>query len=161
MTQKETLPYTVTALRTRPALSGRAAAWFADKWGIPAEEYRSSMELCTAQAGTKKAVPQWYLILDDDENILAGAGIIENDFHDRRDLSPNLCALYVEEEHRGRGMARALLDFARRDMGKMGVERLYLVTDHNEFYEKCGWRFLTMVHDEGGMPERMYEVEPL
>lgn len=76
MTQKETLPYTVTALRTRPALSGRAAAWFADKWGIPAEEYRSSMELCTAQAGTKKAVPQWYLILDDDENILAGAGII-------------------------------------------------------------------------------------
>ena len=101
MTQKETLPYTVTALRIRPALSGRAAAWFADKWGIPAEEYRSSMELCTAQAGTKKAVPQWYLILDEDENILAGAGIIENDFHDRRDLSPNLCALYVEEEHPG------------------------------------------------------------
>ena len=43
MAQKESLPYTVTALRTRPALSGRAAAWFADKWGIPAEEYRSSM----------------------------------------------------------------------------------------------------------------------
>ena len=56
MTQKETLPYTVTALRTRPALSGRAAAWFADKWGIPAEEYRSSMELCTCLLYTSVAI---------------------------------------------------------------------------------------------------------
>ena len=86
-------------------------------------------------------VPQWYLLLDG-ETIAGGAGVIENDFHDRPDLAPNLCALFVEPEFRGRGLARALLDAVRADLAGMGVETLYLVTDHTEFYERCGWQFV-------------------
>lgn len=41
-------------------------------------------------------------------------------------------------------------------MHDMGIERLYLVTDHTEFYEKCGWSFLTTVEDVDGCIERMY-----
>ena len=83
-------------------------------------------------------------------------GLIENDFHDRSDLAPNLCALFVQPPHRGRGLARQLLDHIRCDAAQMGVDRLYLVTDHTDFYERCGWQFLTTVHDESGRPERMY-----
>ena len=75
------------------------------------------------------------------QRIVAGAGVIANDYHDRVDLTPNLCALFVEESHRYRGIARLLLDSARRDMGKLGFETLYLVTDHEHFYERCGWEF--------------------
>lgn len=32
-------------------------------------------------------------------------GSIENDFHDRKDLTPNICAVYTEEAYRGRGIA--------------------------------------------------------
>lgn len=143
-------------LREHPELTDRAALWFSSKWDIPAEAYRESIQSCIAQ---KAGVPQWYVMLDEEQKIIAGAGVIENDFHDRKDLSPNLCALFVEEPYRDQGIARSLLDFVKRDMGKMGVQKLYLVTDHTEFYEKCGWSFLTRVNDEDGCPERMYVAE--
>lgn len=145
-------------LRTCPALHEKAALWFGGKWNISPDLYRKSI----GSAGTDgSAVPQWYVLVDEDDNIVAGAGVIENDFHERRDLSPNVCALFVEEAHRGRGVARYLLDRVRRDMGELGVERLYLVTDHSTFYEKCGWTFVTMVRGEDGTEERMYAAPTL
>ena len=145
-------------LRTCPALHEKAALWFGGKWNISPDLYRKSI----GSAGTDgRAVPQWYVLVDEDDKIVAGAGVIENDFHERRDLSPNVCALFVEEAHRGRGVARYLLDRVRRDMGELGVERLYLVTDHSTFYEKCGWTFVTMVRGEDGTEERMYAAPTL
>ena len=93
-----------------------------------------------SQTGLSEMVYNDFFIGEDcDVDIVAGCGIIENDFHDRPDLAPNLCALYVEPARRGEGIARRLLDFARRDMGARGCDRLYLVTDHERLYERCGW----------------------
>ena len=91
-------------------LMERAAGWFSDKWAVPAEAYLESME---AACGGR-AVPRWYLVIDEKDEIVAGAGIIDNDFHDRPELTPNLCALYVEENWRGRGIAGCLLELAAR-----------------------------------------------
>lgn len=55
-------------------------------------------------SGEKGAVPQWYVVVQGDK-IIAGLGVIENDFHDRKDLSPNVCAVHVEEAYRCRGIA--------------------------------------------------------
>ena len=55
----------------------------------------------------------------------------------------------------------ALLEEARRDMGGFGFSRLYLITDHTAFYERCGWEFLTMVAGENGQPVRMYTASTL
>ena len=49
-----------------------------------------------------------------------------------------------------------LLDFIRRDLGAMGIPRLYLVTDHTALYERYGWTILTMVTGDDHLPERMY-----
>lgn len=138
-----------------PGWKGIMARWFHEKWGIPLEAYEESMAQCLEG---KAAVPQWYVLLDG-ERIAAGAGVIENDFHDRPDLRPNLCALYVEPSFRGRGLARRLLCEVCLDMEAQGEERLYLVTDHVGFYEKCGWKFLTLVNDREGRPERMYTTK--
>lgn len=48
--------------------------------------------------------------------IIGGCGVIENDFHDRPDLSPNVCAVYTEKDYRGNGIAGALLEKAASDM---------------------------------------------
>ena len=64
-----------------------AAEWFSSKWNVPKEAYKESME-----ASFSATVPSWYLCLDDDR-IVAGMGVIENDFHDRKDLTPNVCAV--------------------------------------------------------------------
>lgn len=102
-------------LREHPELTERAAVWFSEKWEIPVEEYRKSI---LEGINHPENIPQWYLMVevvegepDEEGKILAGAGLIENDFHPRKDLKPNLCALYVEEEYRLQGIARAMLDF--------------------------------------------------
>ncbi len=102
-------------------------------------------------------VPQWYLAVAGDTEIIGGLGVIENDFHNRRDLTPNVCAVYTEERWRRRGVAGALLERVCRDMKARGIDALYLLTDHTSFYERYGWEFFCMVQGDGE-PElsRMY-----
>lgn len=136
-----------------------AARWFARRWDVPEEAYRESME---ASCGVRNVVPQWYVMREGDEPtgaIVAGCGIIENDFHDCPDLAPNLCALYVDERHRGAGLARQLLAHGRRAAGNMGYRRLYLVTDHEGFYERCGWEHLGFARDVEGLIMRLYGID--
>ena len=146
----------ITNLREAPELIPEAAAWFAAKWGIPREEYEASMR---ESAESRAPVPQWFAVTDARGKITAGAGIIENDFHDRKDLSPNLCALFVEEQHRHRGIAGALLDFARESMRRAGIPKLYLVTEHTSFYERYGWRHTADATGDDGVKMRVYEAE--
>ncbi len=90
----------------------------------------------------------WYLCLDG-EKIIGGMGVIENDFQDRKDLSPNVCAVYTDEKYRGQRVAGNLLDMVVEDMRSKGILPVYLVTDHTGFYEKYGWKFLCMVQGDG------------
>ena len=93
----------------------------------------------------------------DGERIVGGMGVIENDFHDRKDLTPNVCAVYTEEAYRKRGIAGRLLDMTVGDLKSKGITPVYLVTDHTGFYEKYGWEFLCMVQGDGEpAPSRMY-----
>ena len=139
------MEYSLVPLRDRPDMLQRAAAWFHQKWSVPLEAYRESMEECLAG---KSPVPQWYLALEGDR-IVGGIGVIENDFHDRKDLAPNVCAVYTEEDRRCQGIAGALLELVCRDMKELGIPTLYLVTDHTSFYERYGWEFYCMVQGDG------------
>ena len=80
------MQYEIVSLRERPDMAQSAAAWFHEKWQVPLADYMQSIEACLANHAP---VPQWYLALEG-ARIIAGIGIIENDFHNRKDLSPNL-----------------------------------------------------------------------
>jgi len=145
--------YTIIKLRDCPALLDTAARWFHEKWGIGEAVYRESMEECLKG---QSPVPQWYACMEGGQ-IIGGMGVIENDFHDRKDLAPNVCAVYTEETHRGRGIAGALLDAVCKDMASLGVGTLYLLTDHDSFYERYGWEFFCMAQGDGEPePARLY-----
>ncbi len=139
-------------LREHPALLPKAAAWFHAKWGIPLEAYQTSMTAMKPNV----AVPQWYVCMDGDR-FVGGLGVIENDFHNRPDLAPNVCAVYVEEGDRKRGIAGKLLSLVCKDMHSFGVDTLYLLTDHTGFYERYGWEYLCPALGDGEeTPSRMY-----
>ena len=147
------MSYTIVNLIDMPEIKERAAQWFHEKWGIPREAYLESME---ENLSGKSAVPQWYLAIEDGR-IIGGMGVIENDFHDRKDLAPNVCAVYTEADRRGRGVAGAVLNYVAEDMKARGIDTLYLITDHTSFYERYGWEFLCMVQGDGeAEPSRMY-----
>ena len=131
-------------MRERPDLKNAAAEWFHAKWGVPEEAYLACMDAYLK----RETELGWYLCLCEGR-IIAGLGVVENDFHDRKDLSPNICAVYTEEAFRGRGIAGRLLNIAVEDLRSKGITPVYLVTDHTGFYERYGWEFLCMVREDG------------
>ena len=136
--------YIYITLRERPQLKEEAADWFHSKWGVPKEAYLECMEAylnCETEYG-------WYLCLDENR-IIGGLGVIENDFHDRKDLAPNVCAVYTEKDYRCRKIAGRLLDMVVKDLKSKGITPVYLVTDHTSFYERYGWEFFCMVQGDG------------
>lgn len=145
--------YQIVNLKDVPQLLAEAAMWFHQKWRIGLSAYLESMQ---ASIDSDFPVPSWYLALKD-EKIIAGLGVIENDFHERWDLTPNVCAVYTEESYRKQGIAGALLSRVCDDMAKEGINTLYLLTDHDAFYERYGWQFLCMVKEsDGAGMTRMY-----
>lgn len=132
------------ALREKPELMEPAADWFHSKWGVPREAYLECMEAYL----NRKTELGWFLCLDG-AKIVGGLGVIENDFHDRPDLTPNVCAVYTEESHRCLGIAGRLLNMAVKDLRAKGITPAYLVTDQTGFYERYGWEFLCMVQGDG------------
>lgn len=144
--------FTYIDLKQQPKLKDKAAEWFHQKWGVPQEAYLECMD--DYLNGTTDY--GWYLCLDGDK-IVGGLGVIENDFHDRKDLTPNICAVYTEESHRCRGIAGKLLNMVVEDLRTKGISPVYLLTDHTSFYERYDWEFLCMAQGDGKTePSRMY-----
>ena len=136
--------YRYITLREEPQLKNAAAQWFHSKWHVPVEAYLACME----EYLNGETELGWYLCLEG-ERIVGGMGVIENDFHDRKDLSPNVCAVYTEEECRRQGIAGRLLSLVRDDLYAKGITPIYLLTDHTGFYERYGWEFFCMAQGDG------------
>ena len=131
-------------LRDKPELVDSASEWFQNNWGVPKEAYLECMN--NYLNGTTEN--GWYICLDGDK-IAGGLGVIDNDFHDRKDLTPNVCAVYTDKKYRQQGIAGNLLNLAVNDMKAKGVTPIYLLTDHIGFYERYGWEFFCMAQGDG------------
>ncbi len=146
------MSYEYITLRECSELERAAAEWFSSKWRVPTEAYLECMD-AYLKGETELG---WYLCMDG-EKIIGGMGVIENDFHDRKDLTPNVCAVFTEEEYRRQGIAGRLLNMVVEDMRAKGISPVYLLTDHMGFYERYGWEFFCMAQGEGeDEPSRMY-----
>jgi len=131
-------------LREIPERADDAAEWFHECWGVPKEAYLECMEAYLSG----ETEYGWYVCLDG-ERFVGGLGVIENDFHDRKDLAPNVCAVYTDETYRRRGISGKLLTMAVEDLRAHGISPVYLLTNHTGFYERYGWEFLCMAQGDG------------
>ena len=112
-----------------------AAQWFHEKWKVPKQAYLECMD----DYLSGRTEYGWYMCLDGDM-IVGGLGVIENDFHDRKDLSPNICAVYTEKPYRKNGIAGKLLNMAVEDLRSKGIIPVY---------ERYGREFYCMVQGDG------------
>ena len=62
MASMEQNTFEITELRNHPEWADRAAGWFHEKWKVPREKYRDSINECIAR---QTGVPQWYILLND------------------------------------------------------------------------------------------------
>jgi predicted N-acetyltransferase YhbS len=129
-------------LRERPhhaaAVAERIWNAFWRHRGTPLAQIRDGLErILQAESG---GVP-FALVAEIDGRLCGNALVIENDLSARPELTPWLAALWVDEDMRHRGVARALLDEGARRTAALGVPRIYLVSRPalQAFYTRLGW----------------------
>lgn len=133
-----------------------AVDYFYSKWGSP-DNYPFYLDAISHSSTTGDTIPQFYLMLNDDE-IVGCYGLITNDAISRHDLSPWLCSLYIEPEHRGKRLSDTIFQHAKQIVKSIGLPALYLVTDHNGLYEKFGWERLEDGYGMDGKRTRIYRT---
>ena len=135
----------IITVNEMPRIKEQAALWFSQKWQIPEYLYLKSISDSLKEPS---GLTTWYLVMENDE-IIAGAGVISNDLSNQNELPPTVCAVYVEPEYRGRGIAGSLIGYMCVDMAFRGAENLYLTTEMEGFYERLGWEFIMTIEDDG------------
>lgn len=146
----------IISLREYPSALEWCISWFQKVWGdsVSEEVYGDCMKHCI---DAPSPIPQWYMLVEN-KKIIGGIGLIANDFNSRQDLTPWLCALFVEEEYRGRGCGEMLLRHAVGEAARMGYHTVYLCTDHENYYERYGFTHTGWTHHPWGDVSRIYEI---
>ena len=142
-------------IRQHPQWLDAAADYFASRWNIDRQLYYESIG---DSLTTENPVPRWYLLLREEE-IIGGFGLIENDFMVGTDLSPWLCALYIEPDERGQKLGASLLDHGVYEAEILGFTKVYLNTDHIGYFEKYFWSYIGDFPHQSGVDARVYEYE--
>jgi GNAT superfamily N-acetyltransferase len=118
----------------------RLAGWLHAQWGYLHEN--DSVERRAARLelrATRGGVPVTFVAVDG-ETLLGSASLVDDDLETRPELTPWLASVYVAPEHRGRGVASALVQRVVEEARGSGVDRLYLwTTDQERLYARLGW----------------------
>lgn len=87
---------------------------------------------------------EYFIVLDDDNNIIGGIGLAELDFMDD---TAELQKLYLTDAAKGRGLSYKLIELVEDTAINKGYKRMYLETHTNlktaiHVYEKCGYKLI-------------------
>eukprot|EP01079_Euglenida_sp_SAG-EU17-18_P005220 gene5220-934_t len=116
------------------------AEWYWKEWGeLKDQTLEQRKEQLSNRVNTER-VDSTVVAVDEGGNLLGGAAVVHDDMSTRPDLTPWLASVYVSPEHRGRGVARALMDHILKVAKGMGHEKLHLWTEHSAaMYQHLGW----------------------
>lgn len=145
----------IISVRNNPEYKEQAIKYLQDSWPeVVPVIYENCINHCIE---AEQLLPQWYL-LEKDCNIIGCAGLITNDFISRMDLYPWLCALFIDEHHRGNNYSNLLIEQAKKDSKRYGFKYLNLCTDFTSFYEKYGFEYIGQGYHPWEEESRIYQI---
>ncbi|MBF4558172.1 GNAT family N-acetyltransferase [Pseudomonas sp. p50] len=142
----------IVYLCDHPALIPELAELNFKEWGHfkPHDTLEARTERMRQACG-KGAVPTVVVAIEDSQ-LLGGALLIDSDLASRPDLTPWLAGVYVKAEHRGRGVASALVTRIVEEAAVLGIPELYLYTDTSQsLYGRLGWEVVEDTLDDEGL----------
>lgn len=133
----------IVPLVERPDLVEQVSIWGFDEWGHlnPGQTLEQRRALIQVKMNVDR-VPIAFVALGEDEGIVGTASLIFDDLEgDPR--NPWLASVFVPAEHRGKGVASALVRAVEDAARRIGYDRLYLFTHSAaSLYAGLGWTAL-------------------
>jgi len=131
--------------------------WSWEEWSKAGGKTLEEVVFRTRHSICKDKVPQVY-IAKLGEELVGTVSLWHNDLSSRQDLTPWLASLYIKKEYRGKGLGTLLQQKCIEVTKELGYNNLYLITDHENYYERTGWVFLDMA-PLNGKTTRVYKYE--
>lgn len=72
------------------------------------------------------------------------------------DYTPYIGFMFVGEEYRGHRLSQQLIEYAIDYIKDIGFDRAYIVSDHENLYEKYGFRVIDRKNAPWGAEEKVY-----
>lgn len=116
--------------------------WWGVRDGLTLDQVKYNMK---HSLGCGRQLPQTFIALRSGKAVGMYQLSMSDDLQSRPDLYPWLINVYVDEEERGKGVCRAMMETVTENAQSAGLEHLYLYTKHTGLYEKFGWSFIETV----------------
>ncbi|MGH9319604.1 MAG: GNAT family N-acetyltransferase [Vicinamibacteria bacterium] len=128
----------------------RLAEWLHTQWGYLHENDTVERRAARLEArATRGGIPVGFVAVEGD-SLLGTASLVHDDLEIRPEIGPWLASVYVPPEHRGRGVASALVRRVVEEARDSGVSRLYLwTTDQERLYARLGWNQVERMRFQG------------
>ncbi len=98
-------------------------------------------------------------VLLDDDKICGYCTIIKEEAIPGMPYTPFVGTLFVDEAYRGRRLGEELIAVSMKYLKSEGFERTYLITDHDNLYEKYGFQIVDRRMAPWGREEKVYMKE--
>lgn len=145
----------------RNSIFNTICKWNYNWWGIRNNDSFEKVEYYFKHSLYKdNRLPQTFVALMNNKPVGMYQISMSDDLDSRPDIYPWLINVYVDEEYRGQGICRKLMNTVKDNAQKIGLNELYLYTKHIGLYEKFGWEFVEEVktfRDDSPI-ERLYKL---
>ncbi len=122
------------------------AGWSHRAWSIdfPGDTEQTYLDLYEQSSHNASSLPYVCVAIADDEAVVGTATLVADDELPGFDaLSPWLAAVWVEPEHRGIGIANAMVNHIEATASVLGYKHLHLYThDQQSWYLRHNWEII-------------------
>ena len=124
----------------------KVCEWHYNWWG-KRDNYSKEEVICYLEHSLcKNRIPQTFVALIDSIPVGTYQLSMSDDLDHRPDIYPWLANVYVDEQYRGKGICRELMNSVQKNANQINIKELFLYTKHFGLYEKFGWEYVEEIN---------------
>lgn len=119
--------------------------WNFEWWGKDRGDLKENVLTYLQHSTSTDGLPMLFVAFDKQKPIGMFQLAWQDDLWFRPDLFPWVSNVFVDENYRGKGVGKMLMQRASHELQNLGHKTAYLRTSHDELYERFGWVYFDKV----------------